>query len=497
MIELSNVSFSYGASSAATGDNGRGREGVRDLSLAVGPGRCVLLAGRSGCGKSTACRLANGLAPSFFPGRLEGQVLVDGENLAGMPSWEVARRVGSVFQNPRTQFFNVDSTAEVAFALESQGVPEEEVRRRTQDTIAELGISQLADRSIFSLSGGEKQRIAYASVWAARPRNLVLDEPTGNLDMAAIEDLRRYLALAKSEGVSILVAEHRLWWLMDLIDEVVYLKDGRAEKSFGAGEFRALDECEIASMGLRVRGLAHVRARREERPAARPGFSLVADGVCVVRGDQEVLHDVCLGLPAGEVCALIGRNGAGKSTLARTLVGLQKTSVGTTGRAPAGGNLVRRCAMVFQDVNYQLFAESVRAEVTFGLTGAEVPAGERVEVLLADLGLLDLAERHPHTLSGGQKQRLAVAACVAAQKDVVVLDEPTSGLDLAGCSQVAGLARELARGGRAVLVVTHDLEFIAQACERVVLLEQGRVCCDEPVAANLGHVGHMLRTGTA
>ena len=182
MIELCDASFSYRGGAGA----GPAPEGVRNVSLSVEAGRCVLVCGPSGCGKTTVTRLANGLAPAFFPGDLSGRVLVDGRDASGLESWEMAARVGSVFQNPRTQFFNVDSTGEVAFALESLAWPEERVRARVRETIAELGLEALADRSIFELSGGEKQRVAYAGAWAARPANLVLDEPTSNLDRKSV-----------------------------------------------------------------------------------------------------------------------------------------------------------------------------------------------------------------------------------------------------------------------------------------------------------------------
>ena len=551
MIEFQNVSFSYGEavgrtigeadSEKAAGETcGAGAlcdelsescAGVRDATLRVDAGECVLLVGGSGCGKTTVTRLANGLAPSFFPGRMDGRVLIDGQDAATMKSWEVACAVGSVFQNPRTQFFNVDSTGEVAFALESQGLPEEEIRSRTQATIAELGIGHLADRSIFSLSGGEKQRIAYASVWAARPGNLVLDEPTSNLDEDAIKDLRRYVISAKRQGVAVLVAEHRLWWLADVADEVILMRAGRVAHRMSGEEFRALDADVRAAMGLRVADLRDVRpcgsgvgggatgANNADRvrnaggagvigvagvvkPAVAGGGRFVdatGKSACNVAPSNipllqvehlaasygkrasrcQVLADVSFSLYAGEVVALVGRNGAGKTTLSRTLAGLRREDAGRVllGGVPATSkDRLAHCAMVFQDVNYQLFAESVRAEVAFGLEGAVRPDAGRVNEILAELGLLAYAERHPHTLSGGQKQRLAVAACVAGGKDVLIFDEPTSGLDLASCMRVAGLLRELASQGRAVLVVTHDLEFVASACGRVLRLEDGRIC---------------------
>lgn len=490
MIELERVSFAYRDATGAAA------AGVRDIDLRVEAGRCVLVCGASGCGKTTVTRLANGLASSFFPGELHGRVLVDGRDVAEMQSWEVAARVGSVFQNPRTQFFNVDSTGEVAFALESMAWPEERVRERTHETIAGLGIEGLADRSIFDLSGGEKQRIAYASAWAPRPANLVLDEPTSNLDMEAIADLRRYLLDAKARGAAVLVAEHRLWWLMDVADEVAFMEDGRIVRRMDAAEFRALPEDEAAAMGLRARDLGAVHATGRLRAGSRSAECLVrTENLRAGYRKREVLHGAGLSLAPGEVVALAGRNGAGKSTLARTLVGLHREEAGTIaigGRAHAPKERLRRCAMVFQDVNHQLFADSVEVETTFGLEPDRAPAPDEVRAILESLGLLSVIDRHPATLSGGQKQRLAVAACIAAGTSLLVFDEPTSGLDLGSMRKVTTLVRRLADEDRSVLVVTHDLEFIAQACDRVLELADGRIVREAAVEGDLADARTLL-----
>lgn len=529
MIEFQNASFSY-RGSGETGQASCALAGIRDVSLAVEDGTCVLVCGGSGCGKSTMTRLANGLAPSFFPGEATGRVLVDGRDVASMESWEVAAHLGSVFQNPRTQFFNVDSTGEVAFALESMAWHEDEVRTRTHETIAELGLEELADRSIFSLSGGEKQRIAYASVWAPHPQNLVLDEPTSNLDRGAIADLRGYLADAKARGTAILVAEHRLWWLIEVADVIAHLENGRVVRTMHAPEFCALPSAEIRAMGLRARDLSTVGVRKAcddacaspagaepgpaasrtpasaERVHAAPASDPAEHGAPILEaldlraayGKREVLRGVSCAVHAGEVVALIGSNGAGKSTLCRTLVGLHKEGAGSVlldGEEAKAKDRLRASSMVFQDVNYQLFAESVKAETVFGLEGPKRPTDAQVAEILDRLGLSEFAERHPATLSGGQKQRLAVAACIASGKRLLVFDEPTSGLDLGSMIAVSDLVRTLASGGRAVLVVTHDLEFIACACDRVLLVEEGVIGAEAPVAGDLAEVRALLAAG--
>ena len=207
---------------------------------------------------------------------------------------------------------------------------------------------------------------------------------------------------------------------------------------------------------------------------------------------------VDLQIREGEVYGFLGPNGAGKSTLCRTIVGLHRESAGTTtiDGEPAGPKQrLRACSMVFQDVNYQLFADSVRTAVSFGLTDAEAPDAARVDAVLDGLGLAAYAERHPATLSGGQKQRLAVAACIATGKRLLVFDEPTSGLDLGSMRTVAALVRRLADEGRAVLVVTHDLEFIGQACDKAVRVEAGRIAAEAVVEGDLQAVRELLAKG--
>lgn len=218
MIELQHVSFSYPDSTDG---------GLRDVTLTIPDGQCVLLCGRSGCSKTTLTRLINGLIPQFFPGELTGRVLLDGEDVSRLPLYRIAERVGSVFQNPRTQFFNVDADSEIAFGLENEAVPQTQMTHRVAETAQALRIEDLLGRSIFALSGGEKQKIAFASVYAMNPSVYLLDEPSSNLDMASIDALREHLRLIKAQGKTVIVAEHRLYYLLDVADRVIYLEDGR------------------------------------------------------------------------------------------------------------------------------------------------------------------------------------------------------------------------------------------------------------------------------
>ncbi len=470
MIELRNVSFSY--PDCADG-------GLKDVSLTIPDGQCVLLCGRSGCGKTTLTRLINGLIPQFFPGELRGEVLLDGENLSGLPMYRIAERVGSVFQNPRTQFFNVDTESEIAFGLENEAVSPDRLRPRVAETARELGVENLLVRNIFALSGGEKQKIAFASVYAMNPDVYLLDEPSSNLDARAIESLREHLRLVKAQGKTVIVAEHRLYYLMDVVDRVIYLENGRMVGDYVPEQFRALPAATRREMGLRAVDLYEEIPAYFPAPNVRPALELRKLSLSYQK--QLVLKDISLKAAPGEVIAVVGHNGAGKTTFSRALCGLHRETAGEflwNGKTQTPRARTKRAYMVMQDVNYQLFAESVEAECVFGIRRPETALAEQT---LAELGLAALRERHPATLSGGQKQRLAAAVSIVCGRELLVFDEPTSGLDSDSMTRLAALIRRLAALGKVIFLVTHDYEFVCRTCTRALHLDGGALRADLPV----------------
>ena len=345
MIELKHVSFTY---------QGQKGDGLHDINLTVEDGECVLFCGRSGCGKTTITRLVNGLIPQFYAGELAGSVLVDGQEVSDLPMHQLAAKVGSVFQNPRTQFFNVDTDSEIAFGIENQALPAHQLRERVDRASAELHIENLRNRNIFELSGGEKQKIAFASVYAMNPQIYLLDEPSSNLDMRSIQELGEHLKLIKSQGKTILIAEHRLYYLMDLVDRIVYLEHGKITQVFTPEAFRQLSEDTREQMGLRAIDLHRVLPPRRYKK-------------------RTVLHNISLTAAKGEAIGVVGHNGAGKTTFSRALCGLHKACDGQffwNGLSMAHKDRLRHSYMVMQDVNYELFADSVESECTFGIRSA-------------------------------------------------------------------------------------------------------------------------------
>ena len=465
MIKIDHISFSYGEENENTG-------GVRDIDLNIEDGQFVVLCGESGCGKTTITRLINGLIPHYYEGQMAGEVWVNGEKVSEQPLYDTAAVVGSVFQNPRSQFFNVDTTSEITFGCENLGQPEKDIRERFAKTVRDFRLEKLMDRNIFHLSGGEKQKIACAGVSIMEPDVLVMDEPSSNLDAASILDLRKILAFWKSQGKTIIVSEHRLYYLRGLADRFIYLAEGQVSRDYSAAEFEQLTEQQRSNMGLRTfaleRLLPPVLPQQEKTALALHNFRFA------YKNEPETLHIMDCEIPTNRIVGIIGNNGAGKSTFSRCFCGLEKRcgEIVWNGRKDCPKDRLSTCYMVMQEVNHQLFTESVLDEV---LISMEEENQERAEEILNRLDLLAFKDRHPMSLSGGQKQRVAIASAIASKRSILFFDEPTSGLDYRHMKEVANVLRQVRDAGITVYVITHDLELILDCCTDIIHLEDGSV----------------------
>ena len=411
MIEIQNVNFRY--------SGGRDEAGLHNITLTVPDGEVLLVCGGSGCGKSTLTRLVNGLIPHFYDGELSGKVTVNGLDIAEAQLYDTAKLVGSVFQNPRSQFFNVDTTSELAFSCENMGMPETEVRSRVERAVNEMNLKPLLDRSIFELSGGEKQRIACGSVSTLSPEVMVLDEPTSNLDFPGIESLRNIIKLWKSQGRTVIIAEHRLHFLKGVADRVIFMDSGEIGEQFSGGEFFSKPAEFFVERGLRVPELSGIFDREfpEHKPA---GTFALRDFSYSYKSGVTALDIPNAELPLGSVIAVIGSNGAGKTTFMRSFCGLLKKCRGTLelgGKWLNSRKRIKCCYLVMQDVNNQLFTESVLDEVLLSMDNEDIPAAEEI---LRSLDLFDLKELHPMSLSGGQKQRVAIASALASGREFII-----------------------------------------------------------------------------
>lgn len=465
MVELKKVSFIY--------KNKIDKETptLKDIDLEAKKGECVLLCGESGCGKTNICRVINGLITNYYSGELSGKVITHGQESSQLDMVDRASFIGSVFQNPKTQFFNNNVTSEIAFTSENMGVPSEEIAKQVENQIVQFNLLGLKNRLVHQMSGGEKQRVACASASAMEQELIVIDEPSSNLDYQSIAKLRKILKMWKSEGKTIIISEHRLYYLTDVVDKVYLIKKGQISNVFTSNEFSALDNDKLNHMGLRSHYPLTVSVDGEKSSYAS---SIYIDKLNVRYKDKKALSISNFSMNWQGVCAIVGQNGAGKSTLVNALSGLVRSKKGKiiiNDRQYCPKGLQRVSYIVSQDVTHQLFSDSVYEELA--CTGSVTK--EKIDALLKELNLYDKKDVHPMALSGGEKQRLSIAVALAIDKEVIFLDEPTSGLDFNNMKRTSKLINELSLKNKTVFVITHDIEFILHACNHILHIKDGEV----------------------
>ncbi|MFC2339091.1 MAG: ABC transporter ATP-binding protein [Olsenella sp.] len=503
-VSFERVSFRY---------SDDGPNALCDIDLQVRRGELVVLTGESGCGKTTLTRAMNGLIPLVYQGAMEGRVVVGGKPVTEWTTGDLAATVGSVFQNPRSQFVNSDVEAEMAFGCESQGLPHEAIVERVHESVRTFGIERLLHSRVEELSGGQRQMVILTSVHAMDPDILVLDEPTAALDVASMKRLGRALAQLKSMGKTIIVSEHRLWWLSDLADRVVVMRKGAIAGEWSAAAFGAIPIQSRSGWGLRAWRVDEMDAAGPRSFSPGGGFpasiqgerregnsALRARGLRIsYRRRKDVIDGCDLAIPAGMAIGLVGANGAGKTTLARCLCGIQRESAGTVelaGRALKPSQRTGSVYLVMQEPGYQLFEHTVSCELEEAKRrGSDrgAPGSLSVESLMGAFDLVDLAQRHPLSLSGGQGQRVSIAAGLLYGARALIMDEPTSGLDYRNMAIIAGQIDRLKRQGLPICVITHDYEFLRSVCDAVIPLDRGHPSEPIPLGPDtLGRIKELL-----
>ncbi len=492
IAQIKNVTHRY---------KGAAENSLDGVSLTVEKGETLLLCGASGSGKTSVIRLLNGLIPHYYQGDMTGEVTVNGHDIAQTQLFELAGVVGTVFQNPRSQFFSVDTDGEIVFGPENIGLAPNKIKARKDTISKQMKLDKLLGKSLFELSGGEKQRIACASVAALLPEIILLDEPSSNLDMGSIKLLHDIILEWKRQGKTIIISEHRLWYLKDIADRVIYMDKGKTAREWSSGSFAELSESELRQLKLRPTNInEHYLALLSDEDNAEYRQTEISDGILLkdlyfsyhrkpyflkrkkfsaADGEMLSLNIPKLIIPKGKVTAVIGSNGAGKSTFLRCVCGLEKDCTGiivSDGKEYKKRKRIGFSYMVMQDVNHQLFTDSVEKEVLLSMKDIDE---KRCHEILEALGLLGYKNIHPMALSGGQKQRVAIASAIAAGAKLLLFDEPTSGLDYAHMEKVGELLRKLAETGSTILVSTHDPEFIEQCCDHTLRIKNGRVASYE------------------
>jgi energy-coupling factor transporter ATP-binding protein EcfA2 len=480
---------------------------LHDVDLHIGEGELCLVIGSTGSGKSTLLKCINGLVPHFTGGTLAGSVQVGGRDTRDHKPRELADLVGYVGQDPLAGFVTDTVEDELAYGMESLGVLAPTMRRRVEETLDLLGLVELRDRPLLSLSAGQQQRVAIGSVLTMHPRVLVLDEPTSALDPPAAEEVLAALTrLVHDLGMTVVLAEHRLERVVQYADRIITITGEGAVESTGTPR----DVMATSALAPPVVRLARVAgwspvplSVRDARAAATDlrrqldGLHIAATqpstGDVVVRlddvvaryGDIFALRGVDFAVRTGEVVAVMGRNGAGKSTLLSVMAGVQSADGGrvdVAGVAPAdvaADQAVQHVALVPQEPLDVLWADSVEQECRDADRDRSRPAGA-TSALLGQLAPGIDPSLHPRDLSEGQRLALALAVMLVGRPPVVLLDEPTRGLDYAAKEQLAGIVKRLALSGSAVIFATHDVELAAEVAHRVVVLAEGEIVSDGP-----------------
>jgi energy-coupling factor transporter ATP-binding protein EcfA2 len=502
MIHLDRLTYTY---------PGSPDRALSDVSLDIADGEFVLVAGPSGSGKSTLLRVLNGLVPHFTGGSVSGSATVSGRDPIAEGPQALSRVVGFVFQDPESQFVVDRVEDEIAFALENAAVPPTEMRLRVEEVLHLLDLASLRDRPLDTLSGGEKQRVAIATALVFRPRILALDEPTSQLDPQAAEDvLQALVRLNQDLGLTIFLAEHRLERILPYVDRMVYLSGSGGGVVTGSPR-HVLQQMDLTpplvtlakkldweplpltvKEGRQLVTESQVQALSPRTPAASSPPALPREPQITLHNlrfaynGTPVLRGIDLEIAPGELVALMGRNGSGKTTLLKCIVGLlmpehgeiQMRDTSLTGRATA--DTCQDIGYLPQDPRDLLFADTVADELNItlrnhGLLGHPPIAPAE---LIERLELADVAHRYPRDLSAGQRQRAALGAVTVTRPHLLLLDEPTRGLDYPAKRKLVRLLREWQDQGTSILLVTHDVELVAQAADRVLLLSQGEIIAD-------------------
>jgi len=514
LIEIKNLSFKYANSK---------KNALNKITLKISDSEFILLAGPSGCGKSTLCRCINSLVPSFYGGKISGSVNVQNIDATHTQTKEMAKIVGMVFQDPENQLISTDVEREIAFGLENQGLPKTTISKRIEEVLDTIGIEQLRNRQISTLSGGEKQKIAIASVLVLQPEILVLDEPTSELDPKGAEEVIQLVKrLNEDFGLTVLLSEHRIDRVLQYVDRIIVMENSKISYDGNTREWihhvgktipdigvPPVTRLSVALQNKKIESKIPLTIKEGRQNFSKifesnkfkkinyssngqynnkPNIAIRAkDVVFKYPNSKIILNGINLNILKGEFVSIIGRNASGKTTLAKMFNGLLKPSKGNievnhiNTKNISVENLSRYVGYVFQDPNVHLFADIVEEEITFMMQnlGFELKTIEdSLEKMLSNFDLNYCRYSYPRSLSTGEKQRVALSSILATRPQFLILDEPTRGLDYEMKRNLMFHLKSYQRDGGTIIFISHDIELIAEFGERILLLGEGKIIAD-------------------
>ncbi|MEG0249355.1 MAG: ABC transporter ATP-binding protein [Peptostreptococcus sp.] len=453
MIKLQNLYFSY-----LQNDN----YNLKDINLEVKKGEVVALIGSSGCGKTSLTRIINGLAYKFYEGNVEGSILIDGMNPYDKELYEIGKKVGSIFQNPKSQFFAELVEDEIAFGLENNGVEAEKISGKIESALDSINGKKLIDKNLFQLSSGEKQKVAIASINAIDPPIYVFDEPSANLDMESVESLKGLMSSLKKAGKTMVISEHRIYYLRGIVDKYYFIENGEITACYTEEELSKKSSGEYEKLGLRTYELDSI-SPTFEKINGKNTFKL--EELYFSYKGKEILENLNYSFVSGNIYGIVGENGIGKSSLSKILSGLLREKKGAiyyNDRKLKKSD--RRRIIYYLSTNPDSNLFEVTPEEELKLNDIDVDAKK----ILEDFQLENTSDLHPQILSGGQKQRLTIAAAELLEREVYIFDEPTSGLDGKNMHLIANKIKELKKKNKIVIVISHDYEFLMESCNRIL-----------------------------
>lgn len=456
MVEIENLSLSYG----------NNKEVLKNISLNIEKGECVLLTGKSGSGKSSIINSINGLAVRYDGASIDGSIRIGNKDIKNLKLYEISMHVSSVFQNPKTHFFNVNTTLELLFYLENIGLSRDEMDKRLTEMLKLFPIEHLLNRDIFKLSGGEKQILCIAASYISGTEIIVLDEPSSNLDEENIKVIKEMLVQLKDKGKTLIISEHRIFYLMDIIDKIFLIKDGEIQSEYTKIDFMKFSTKKLNELGLRDK----IKTKLTVPEIKNSGNFNVKNIEFKFNGVDNKLILKNISFEMGKIYGIVGTNGLGKSTLLRCLIGCERKSkdeIYLDDKRLSKTDRIKISSLVMQDVNHQLFTDSVMSEVSLGIKNVEI---SYVEDILKKLDLYELKDCHPMSLSGGQKQRVAIASVLYKNSKLLFFDEPTSGMDYYNMMNISHLINECKSNEKIIFIVSHDQEFLNSIADYIVYL---------------------------